>query len=168
MVGKHKWAGMQHCPGDGGQPSLVSTPATSAMHSTSDMPSAMSPFARFTSGVDPKADVVGRLCRRMKMILSRHLRPPRKLLLQALTDMDRFRSNSEVQPNTNFFGRSATRTITRFCPSWVLLPSFDHLIGTQQNRRWKRNPERLRDLEVQNEQDARRYIHRHIGRFCTL
>ncbi len=61
MVGKQKWAGTQQCSGDGGQPSSISTPATSALPPTTDILSPLSAFAGFTSGVDAKEDVVENL-----------------------------------------------------------------------------------------------------------
>ena len=80
MVGKQKLAESRGCSNLGDHPSLMPAPATSALPPITDM----SPFARFTSGVGPIADVVGRLCRRQELIRSCQSRADRKGLLTGL------------------------------------------------------------------------------------
>src|SRR6202162_5134272 len=45
--------------------------------------------------------------------------------------------------------------------------SFDHLVGTQQNRRRHRKAERLGGLGVQNHLESGRKLNRQVGRLCA-
>ena len=46
--------------------------------------------------------------------------------------------------------------------------SADHLIGTQEGRRWDRQPECFGRLEIDDQFEHGRLLYRQIARFCTL
>src|SRR5712692_6532637 len=46
--------------------------------------------------------------------------------------------------------------------------SFDHLVGDREQLVWNGEAERLRSLEVDDQLELRRLLHRHIGRLLSL
>jgi hypothetical protein len=46
--------------------------------------------------------------------------------------------------------------------------SFDYLIGTGENRRRDRQPERLGGIEIDHQLEGGRLLHRQIGRLCAF